>query len=76
MYTSCDLEMISSSGLEWTCPQIVSLLMLDFLGKFYQNCYFHSNQELDKYGGNCGEKRSIDIPNESILEGDGMFWLS
>ena len=69
MCTSCDLEKISSSGLDWTCPQIISLLIIHPLGKIDQNCYFHSNQNLDTYGENCGEKRSIDITSESILEG-------
>ena len=74
MYTSCDLEKISC--LDWTCPRIISLLMLHLLGKFVQNCCFYSNNNLDTYGENCGEKGSIDIPNESILKENGIFSMS
>ena len=40
------------------------MLLFIFLETFAQNCYFHSNQNLDTYGEIVKKKRSIDIPNE------------
>ena len=57
---------------------MMSLLVVQLLGIFTQNCCFdsnHGNQILCIYGQDSREKRTIDILNEDILEQNGMFPL-